>query len=121
MKNRSMIMLLALLGLIIFTTACASATTSPQPASTASTTTLDGASLLQQTLHSVSSTSYVEKSKHTAADWKLIADVMISRGAKLSSDGRDFGGELPSQPTLGNRLESIFSPPDQLKSEMMIF
>jgi cytochrome c5 len=86
MKIRMFALIIPLFTLVFIVSSCASATSSPSPASTASTITLDGASLLQERCTVCHPLSFVEKSKHTAADWKLIVDVMISRGAKLNSD-----------------------------------
>ena len=83
MRNRWFTPLLAVLVVIIFATACASATSRPTPVST---TTLDGAALIEQRCSVCHPLSFVEKSRHTAADWKLIVDVMISRGAQLTSE-----------------------------------
>ena len=83
MKNRLITSLFAIFVGLIFAVACASTTSSPTPVST---TTLDGATLLQQRCAVCHPLSFVEKSKHTAADWKLIADVMISRGAQLTPE-----------------------------------
>jgi hypothetical protein len=47
---------------------------------------LDGATLVQERCTVCHPLTFVEKSKHTAADWKLIVDTMIGRGAKLTSD-----------------------------------
>jgi cytochrome c-type biogenesis protein CcmH/NrfF len=86
MKIRMFALILPLFALVFIISSCASATSSPAPASTASITPLDGATLLQERCTVCHPLSFVEKSKHTAADWKLIVGMMISRGAKLSSD-----------------------------------
>jgi cytochrome c-type biogenesis protein CcmH/NrfF len=83
MKNRTIITFLACMVLIILLSACSSATSSPQPAST---TPPDGATLLQERCTVCHQLSFVERSRHTAADWKLIVDSMISRGAKLTPE-----------------------------------
>jgi len=87
MKNQWIPALLVFLILIIFTAACSPGTTNPQPASTAA---LDGAALLQERCTVCHPLSYVERTKHTSTDWKLIVDVMISRGAKLTSEEETF-------------------------------
>ena len=87
MKNRLVIVLASLLIMTIFATACSSGTSSPTPITApASTTTLDGATLVQQRCAVCHPLTFVEKSRHTAADWKLIVDAMISRGARLTTD-----------------------------------
>ena len=74
--------LLANLVVIIFTAACSSGASSPTPAATAAQ---DGATLLAERCSVCHPLTFVEKSHHTAADWKLIVGMMVSRGAQLSS------------------------------------
>lgn len=83
MKNRWTTTLLALLIMLIFATACASGTPTTSPAST---TALDGATLVQERCSVCHPLSRVEGTKHTAADWKLIVGMMVSRGAQLTPD-----------------------------------
>ncbi len=83
MKNRWTTTLLALLIMLIFATACASGTPTTSPAST---TALDGATLIQERCSVCHPLSRVEGTKHTAADWKLIVGMMVSRGAQLTPD-----------------------------------
>jgi uncharacterized membrane protein len=83
MSNRWIITLLTFLAILIFTTACASSTpaTTPTP-----TTTLGGSALVQERCTVCHPLTVVERSKRTAADWKLIVEMMVSRGAKLNSE-----------------------------------
>lgn len=83
MRNRPVIIFLAFLVLIILTAACSSGTSRSTPAST---TAQSGAALLQERCASCHPLTFVEKSRHTVADWKLIVDVMISRGAQLTPE-----------------------------------
>lgn len=83
MKNRWTTTLLALLIMLIFATACASGTPTTSPAST---TALDGATLIQERCSVCHPLSHVEGTKHTAADWKLIVGMMVRRGAQLTPD-----------------------------------
>jgi len=83
MRNRLISMLLVLLAVIIITTACSSGASSTT-SSPVSTTALDGATLVQQRCSVCHPVTFVEKSRHTAADWKTIVDMMISRGARLT-------------------------------------
>lgn len=83
MKNRWTTTLLALLIMLIFATACASGTPTTSPAST---TALDGATLIQERCSVCHPLSRVEGTKRTAADWKLIVGMMVSRGAQLTPD-----------------------------------
>ena len=75
-----LILLLFMLGLII--SSCSSSPTSTAPVAT---TSLDGATLLQERCTVCHPLSNIERKGHTAADWKIIVDTMISRGAQLSS------------------------------------
>ena len=97
MRNRLVIVFLSLLTMIIFITACSAGTSSTAPTSAsvtttlvgsmpASTTALDGATLIQERCTRCHPSTFIEKSRHTAADWKLIVDTMINRGAQLTSD-----------------------------------
>ncbi len=84
MNNRSIVIILTLLALLIFITACSSGT--PAVTTPASSSTLDGATLLQERCSVCHPLTYVERARHTAADWKIIVDMMIGRGAQLTSD-----------------------------------
>jgi hypothetical protein len=81
MKTRAIAILISILALIVLVTACSSGATSTPPAST---TALDGATLVQARCSACHSLTRVERMKYTAADWKKIVDLMISRGAKLT-------------------------------------
>jgi cytochrome c5 len=81
MKNRWMPIILTLLAVILFVTACSSGASNTTPAATSN---LDGATLVQERCSVCHPLSRVEASRHTAADWKLIVDTMISRGAQLT-------------------------------------
>ena len=82
MKRAWLTPILAILIVFIFTAACSSGASSPTPAATAAQ---DGATLLAERCSVCHPLTFVEKSHHTAADWKLIVGMMVSRGAKLSS------------------------------------
>lgn len=77
MKNRTLPIILILSATLLFVTACSSGTPAP-------TTTLDGATLLQERCTVCHPISYIERSRHTAADWQTIVGMMISRGAQLT-------------------------------------
>jgi hypothetical protein len=83
MKNRWMPIVLTSLSVILFVTACSSGASNTTPAATSS---LDGATLVQERCSVCHPLSRVEGSRHTAADWKLIVDLMISRGAQLTPE-----------------------------------
>jgi cytochrome c-type biogenesis protein CcmH/NrfF len=78
-------MLLVILAVILLITACSSGASSTT-AAPASTTAVDGATLLQERCTVCHTLSRAESSRHTAADWKTIVDMMISRGAQLTPD-----------------------------------
>jgi cytochrome c-type biogenesis protein CcmH/NrfF len=83
MRNRLLAILLALLIFSIFTSACSSSSSSTTPAST---TQLDGATLLQERCSVCHPLARVESSNHTAAEWRTIVNTMISRGAQLTAE-----------------------------------
>lgn len=83
MGNRWKITLIVFIISIIFTTACASNSPAPTPTPTV---TVDGSALVQKRCSVCHALTFVERSKHTAADWKLIVKMMVARGAKLNSD-----------------------------------
>lgn len=81
MKNRRSTLLMTLLAVILFLSACSSGASSTTPAPT---TSLDGATLIQERCSVCHPTARIEITNHTAADWKTIVNVMISRGAQLT-------------------------------------
>jgi hypothetical protein len=83
MKNRCMYYLLFILIGSICITACSSRASNPTPGPTSS---LDGATLVQERCTKCHPLSRVERSNHTAAQWKTIVDTMISRGAQLTPE-----------------------------------
>jgi len=87
MKNRWMPTVLILLAVIIFMTACSSGASNTTPATTSS---LDGAALVQERCSVCHPLSRVEASRHTAADWQLIVDMMVSRGAQLTPEEKSI-------------------------------
>jgi hypothetical protein len=82
MKTRMLALIVCLLGVVLIVSSCSSTVASPTPAST----TTNGAALLQERCSVCHPLTFVEKSRHTAADWKLIVDMMISRGAQLTPE-----------------------------------
>jgi cytochrome c5 len=69
------------------TTAPSSNTTAPSSSTTApSTTSSDGAQFLQERCTVCHTLSRIEDQRLSAADWKVIVDRMISKGAKLTAD-----------------------------------
>jgi hypothetical protein len=83
MRNRWIAMLLTLLTVIILVTACSSGASNPTPSST---TNLDGVTLVQERCSVCHPLSRVKSTSHTAAEWKTIVDMMISRGAQLTPE-----------------------------------
>jgi cytochrome c-type biogenesis protein CcmH/NrfF len=83
MKARLATILIAFLVLLVFSSACSSGSSNTTPAST---TQLDGATLVQQRCSVCHSLGRVESSNHTAAQWNTIVNTMISRGAQLTSE-----------------------------------
>jgi len=85
MRNRLVTILLVTLAVILLTTACSSGASSTT-AAPASTTALDGATLVQERCSVCHTLARIENTKHTATDWKTIVDMMISRGAQLTPE-----------------------------------
>ena len=83
MKNRMAVVLFVLLALTLFTSACSSGSSNTTPASTSA---LDGATLVQERCSVCHPLSRVEASNHTAAQWGTIVNTMIARGAQLTSE-----------------------------------
>jgi cytochrome c-type biogenesis protein CcmH/NrfF len=83
MKARLATILIAFLVLLVFSSACSSGSSNTTPAST---TQLDGATLVQQRCSVCHPLGRVESSNHTAAQWNTIVNTMISRGAQLTSE-----------------------------------
>ena len=83
MINRSVIVLISILIMILLVTACASGTPTTTPAPT---TILSGSGLVQERCTVCHPLTVVERSKRSAADWKLIVEMMVSRGAQLNSE-----------------------------------
>ena len=82
MKTRKIAIILTFLTLLTFVPACSSA--SPASTTPVATTVLDGATLVQQRCAVCHPLTFVERSRHTQAQWQLIVNVMISRSAQLS-------------------------------------
>jgi cytochrome c-type biogenesis protein CcmH/NrfF len=83
MKSKINALMLVALVLTLLVTACSSgATTTTAPATTSS----DGAKLLQERCTVCHTLSRTESQRLSAADWKLVVDAMIARGAKLTTD-----------------------------------
>jgi hypothetical protein len=83
MKTRTLTLILSLLVLVLAVSSCSSGASSTSPAPTAK---LDGATLVQERCSVCHPVARIERTKHTAADWKTIVDLMISRGAQLSTE-----------------------------------
>jgi cytochrome c-type biogenesis protein CcmH/NrfF len=84
MTNRLSTALLLAMIMMVIITACSSAASSTT-AAPAATTSQDGATLVQERCTRCHPLDRVESSKHTASEWKAIVDMMISRGAQLTS------------------------------------
>jgi hypothetical protein len=84
MKSRLPWIILTILAVLIFVAACSSATPTNTPSGTSSTSSKDGATLAQERCAVCHPLTFVERSRHTATQWKIITDMMISRGAQLT-------------------------------------
>jgi cytochrome c-type biogenesis protein CcmH/NrfF len=86
MKTRSLTLILTILAIMLIVTACSSGTTATTSSSSNSSTTQDGATLVKERCTVCHSLSRVESQKHNATDWKTIVDMMIGKGAQLTSE-----------------------------------
>lgn len=84
MKEKWMTVSLLAIFVVILSSSCATSTASPTPVSP--TSTLDGATLVQERCTKCHPLSRVESVHYSAAEWKTIVDLMISRGAQLTPD-----------------------------------
>ena len=84
MKKRWIIIFLTSLALLILVTACSSGAPSSTTSAPSSTASQDGAALAQERCAVCHPLTFVERSRHTATEWKIIVDTMISRGAQLT-------------------------------------
>lgn len=89
MKRRLVILFVCILSFTIFFSACSSGPSGPQPASSltqTSTAPLDAATQVQERCSKCHPLTRVESTRHSAAEWKTIVDLMISRGAQLTPE-----------------------------------
>jgi len=83
MKTRLLTLSIIVALIAILISSCTSAASSSTPAST---TTLDGATLVQERCSRCHPLSRVESARYSAADWQSIVSLMISRGARLTPE-----------------------------------
>ncbi len=84
MRIRLFIVLFVIFVFTLLLSACSSGASS-STATPATTSTLDGATLVQERCSVCHPLTRVEAARHTAADWKIIVEMMVSRGARLST------------------------------------
>ncbi len=84
MKANWVTLSLVALLVVFLSSSCASSASTPTPAPT--TATLDGSTLVQERCTMCHPLSRVESARYSAAEWKTIVDLMISRGAQLTPD-----------------------------------
>ncbi len=81
-QRHSFIVFISLCAILLLSACSSGATGSP---TTAATTSLDGATLVQERCSVCHPLTRVESTRHSAAEWKLIVDTMIARGAQLNA------------------------------------
>ena len=79
-------LILTLLAAMIITSACASAVVITSASPTSSSTSNDGATLIQERCTACHPLSRVENARFSAANWKIVVDTMIARGAQLTPE-----------------------------------
>jgi hypothetical protein len=83
MKPRYVVLLVILTAAIIFSSACSSQGSTASPGATSS---VDGATLVQERCTKCHSLTRVVISRYTAAQWQTIVDTMISKGAQVTPE-----------------------------------
>jgi hypothetical protein len=83
MKPRYSVLLVILTAAIIFLSACSSQASTASPGATSS---VDGATLVQERCTKCHPLTRVVNSRYTAAQWKTIVDTMISKGAQVTPE-----------------------------------
>lgn len=86
MKTRLFYIIPGLMALLILLVACSSSAVITTTLSPSSTSSVDGASLVQERCTACHSLSRVQNARFSAAEWKTVVDLMISRGAQLTPD-----------------------------------
>ena len=84
MPNRLYIVLFVFFAFSLLISACSSGASS-STVTPAATSSQDGATLVQERCSRCHPLTRVENARHTAAQWKSIVAMMISRGAQLNS------------------------------------
>ena len=84
MKTRLIDIICISLALLILLVACSTSPATSTPATTVSTSSQDGATLVQERCSVCHPLTFVERSRHTTAEWTTIVNMMISRGAQLT-------------------------------------
>ncbi len=82
MKNRTAILLSSIFAMLILLSACSSAT----PTATTPTTPLDGATLVQERCSACHPVDRVTSVRATPAEWTMVVEQMVARGANLSTN-----------------------------------
>jgi hypothetical protein len=77
-------LLMMVLTMVLLITACSLGSSSGSTAR--STTSLDGASLLQERCTVCHTLSRVRRASHSSEEWQAIVDRMIGKGAEFTSD-----------------------------------
>jgi hypothetical protein len=83
MKPRTIVLLVILIVAIIFLSACSSQASTASPGATSS---VDGATLIQERCTKCHPLTRVVNSRYNAAQWKTIVDAMISKGAQVNPE-----------------------------------
>jgi cytochrome c-type biogenesis protein CcmH/NrfF len=85
MRYRLLTVLFIIVAISLLLSACSSGATN-STSTPAATTTLDGATLIQQRCSRCHPLTRVTSARHTATEWQTIVNQMIRRGANLTPD-----------------------------------
>ncbi len=78
MKTKTLVLIFFSIVLLVVITACSS-TSTPVP-----TSSVDGATLVQERCTKCHPLSRVESKRYSAAEWKPVVDLMIEKGAQVT-------------------------------------
>jgi cytochrome c-type biogenesis protein CcmH/NrfF len=86
MKNRTLAVIPLLLTLLMLAPACSSAIPITITLSPSTATSTDAAALVQERCTVCHSLTRVENARYSAADWKMVVDTMIAKGAHITPE-----------------------------------
>ena len=83
MKSKRIYLLVIITAMMIFVSACSTQVSTSTPSATSS---LSGATLVQERCTKCHPLTRVERSRYTPAQWETIVNTMISKGAEVTPE-----------------------------------